>query len=63
MKGTSSRDVFNAAAFHACRKSWGRLGGYRYFIHNPGELLKAMALKKNIGLVGMRIADIVEKIL
>ena len=60
---TARKDVFNIEAYYACKKKAGRAGAYAYFVKNPGEILRALRLKRNVGLVGGRIADIIEKLM
>jgi len=55
-------DAFNIEAFYACKKKKGRLGTSAYFIQHPGEILRALRLKRNVRLVAGRIADIIERI-
>ena len=60
---TARQDAFNIEAYYACKKKAGRAGVYVYFIKKPGEILRALRLKRNVGLVGGRIADIIEKLM
>ncbi len=45
-----------------CKKKAGRIGTSAYFINIPGEILRALRLKRNVRLVAGRIADIIERI-
>jgi adenosylhomocysteine nucleosidase len=58
---TAREDAFNIEAFYACKKA-GRMGTGAYFIQQPGEILRALRLKRNVRLVARRIADIIERI-
>ena len=60
---TARQDAFNIEAYYACKKKAGRAGVYVYFIKKPGEILRALRLKRNVRLVGGRIADIIEKLM
>ena len=60
---TAREDVFNIEAYYAFKKKAGRTGAYTYFIKKPGEILRALRLKRNVRLVAGRIADIIEKLL
>ncbi len=59
---TAREDAFNIEAFYACKKKAGRRGTSAYFIQHPGEILRALRLKRNVRLVAGRIADIIERI-
>ena len=60
---TARQDAFNIEAFYAYKKKAGPAGVYTYFIKRPGEILRALRLKRNVGLVGRQIADIIEKLM
>jgi adenosylhomocysteine nucleosidase len=60
---TAREDIFNIEAYYAFKKKAGRAGAYIYFIKKPGEILRALRLKRNVGLVAGQIADIIEKLL
>ncbi len=55
---TAGKDAFNIEAFYGQTKKNGRFGSCAYFLQNPGELLRAAQLKKNVRLVGKRIAAV-----
>lgn len=59
---TAREDAFNIEAFYACKKKAGRIGTSAYFIRSPGEILRALRLKRNVRLVAGRIADIIERV-
>ncbi|MBN2109439.1 MAG: hypothetical protein JW832_18570 [Deltaproteobacteria bacterium] len=56
---TAREDAFNIEAYYACKK---KMGMTAYFIQHPGEILRALRLKRNVRLVAGRIADIIERI-
>ncbi len=58
---SAREDAFDAAAYYRSKKKG--VGTVAYFAANPAEAVRAAVLKKNIGLVSRRIADILEVIL
>lgn len=60
---TAGKDTFNIEEFYRCKQKAAGTGAYAYFIRNPQELLRAVSLKKNVRLVGKRIAAILEHVL
>jgi adenosylhomocysteine nucleosidase len=57
---TARENAFNIEAYYAGKKKAGRMGTGAYFMRQPGELLRALRLKRNVRLVSRRIADILE---
>jgi len=60
---TARQDAFNIEYFYGYKKKAGGFGAYAYFMQNPKEILRAASLRKNVRLVGKRIAAILEIIL
>jgi len=59
---TAREDAFNIEAYYAGKKKAGWMGTGAYFMRQPGELLRALRLKRNVRLVSSRIADIIERV-